>query len=88
MPESLLDNIARALAHVPIRHEGGVPVCLGLAVRLDMASAALSVIRPELDRLRARAAEREPDGSARVLPARFVTDAMARIPDALPDDFA
>lgn len=85
MNESPLDRIARALADVPIRQdENGVNVYLGLAVRLDMASAALSVLRPELDRLRARAEKRE----SAVLPARFVTDAMARIPDTLPDNVA
>ncbi|MFB6813075.1 hypothetical protein ACFCV8_00810 [Streptomyces sp. NPDC056347] len=89
MTETLLDRIARALADVPIRqNDNGVNVYLGLATRLDMASTTLSVIRPELDRLLARAAERETDGSARVLPAKFVTDAMAQIPDALPRDFA
>ncbi|MFG2540631.1 hypothetical protein ACGFU4_35875 [Streptomyces sp. NPDC048511] len=88
MTESLFDRIARALADVPIRQdENGRNVVLGLNTRLDMASAALSVIRPELERLHAKAATRESDGSARVLPARFVTDAMARVPDALPDDF-
>lgn len=89
MSETPLDRIARALADVPIRqNDNGVNVYLGLAIRLELASAALSVIRPELDRLRTHAAERETDGSARVLPAKFVTDAMARIPDALPHDFA
>jgi hypothetical protein len=88
MNESLLDRIARALADVPIRQdENGQNVVLSLNARLDMADAALSVIRPELERLRTREAAREADGSMRVLPARFVTDAMARVPDALPDDF-
>ncbi|MDQ0792033.1 hypothetical protein [Streptomyces sp. B1I3] len=88
MTETLLDRIARALADVPIRQdENGRNVVLGLGVRLDMAGAALAVIRPELECLNAKAATREINGSIRVLPARFVTDAMARVPDVLPDNF-
>lgn len=86
--ETPLDRIARTLSHVPIRHtEDGIPVTLDLAICLDLALAALSVMSPEMDRLRERIAELE-GGTARVLPAKFVTDAMARIPDSLPPDFA
>lgn len=85
--ETPLDRIARALDQVSIGERDGVPVYLGLAYRLEMAEAALSVIRPEMDRLRERITELE-GGTARVLPAKFVTDAMAQIPDALPPDFS
>jgi len=86
--ETPLDRIARTLSHVPIRHtEDGIPVTLDLAICLDLALAALSVVRPEMDRLSERIAELE-GGTVRVLPARFVTDAMAQIPDSLPPDFS
>lgn len=86
--ETLLDRIARTLSHVPIRRtEDGIPVTLDLAICLDLALAVLSVMSPEMDRLRERIAELE-GGTVRVLPAKFVTDAMARIPDSLPPDFA
>lgn len=77
MPESPLDRVARALGDVPIRYEDGVPVHLDLATCLELAAAALAV-------LPAAAQKRV----VRVVPAQFVTDAMARIPDALPPDFA
>ena len=85
--ETPLDRIAHALDQVSIGERDGVPVYLGLAYRLEMAEAALSVVRPEMERLRRRIAELE-GGTVRVLPAKFVTDAMARIPDSLPPDFA
>lgn len=87
--ETPLDRLARALSHVPIRHsEDGTPVTLDLAICLDLALAALSEIRPETERLERRIAELEGGRTVRVLPARFVTDAMARVPDSLPPDFS
>lgn len=89
MNETPLDRIARELSKVPIRHtEEGIPVCLDLALCLEYAYVALTVIRPELDRLHARIAELEGGQPVRILPAKFVTDAMAAIPDELPPDFA
>lgn len=88
MEESLFDRVARAIGNVPIRETDGVKVYLGPPHRGDMASAAISVIRPEMDRLRKRIAELERGQPARVLPAKFVTDAMAQIPDTLPPDFS
>ncbi|MFJ1900484.1 hypothetical protein [Streptomyces sp. NPDC088115] len=87
MTETPLDRVARALADVPIRYDDGVPVVLGLAVRLDMAHAALSALDPELERPRQGITEVAAQ-PGRVLPAKFVTDAMAQIPDSLPRDFA
>ena len=88
MSETLLDRIARAIGRVPIRQtEEGLNVYLGGAVPIEMAAAALSLIQPEMERLRMRIAELE-GGTVRVLPAKFVTDAMAAIPDELPPDFA
>jgi hypothetical protein len=87
--ETPLDRIARELSHVPIRHtEDGIPVTLDLAICLDFALAALSVIRPEMDRLKQRITELDGGRPVRVLPAKFVTDAMNRIPDSLPPDFS
>lgn len=77
MTESHLDRLARAFGSVPIRHENGAPVYLGLATRLELAAAALAVLPPV-------AQERV----VRVMPAKFVTDAMANVPDSLPDNFA
>ncbi|WP_424893263.1 hypothetical protein [Streptomyces sp. XH2] len=87
MNETLLDHVARVLGHVPIDQSDGVNVTLGPSICHEMAYAALAVVQPEIDRLRQRIAELEPDQS-RVLPAKFITDAMAQIPDALPPDFA
>ncbi|MFE5662429.1 hypothetical protein ACFQ7W_00665 [Streptomyces niveus] len=87
--ETPLDRVARALSHVPIRHtEEGLPVTLDLAICLDLALAALSVIHPETDCQKQRIAEPGDNATPRVLPARFITDAMADIPDHLPPDFA
>ncbi|MEU3656446.1 hypothetical protein AB0E67_27295 [Streptomyces sp. NPDC032161] len=87
--ETPLDRIARALSKVPIRHtDDGIPVCLDLAICLEYAHVALSVIRPEMDQMKQRLAELEGSQPVRVLPAKFVTDAMNRIPDSLPPDFA
>lgn len=89
MTETPLDRIARELSKVPIRHtEDGIPVTLGLAICLEYAHVALSVIRPEMDRLKQRITELEGDQPVRVLPAKFITDAMARIPDSLPPDLS
>jgi hypothetical protein len=89
MNESLFDRMARAIGNVPIRqNEEGINVHLGSPAKGALAAAALEVIRPELDRLHARIAELEGDGPTRILPAKFVTDAMAGIPDELPPDFA
>ncbi|MFJ6667453.1 hypothetical protein [Streptomyces sp. NPDC091383] len=87
--ETPLDRTATALSKVPIRHtEDGTPVCLDLAICLDLALAALSAIGPDMDQLRQRITELGGDRTVRVLPAKFVTDAMARIPDSLPRDFS
>lgn len=88
MSETPLDRIARALGPVVIGQRDGVDVTMSLAKRLEIAGVALSVLRPEMDRLRSRIAELDGGRGVRVLPAKFVTDAMARIPDALPPDFA
>lgn len=88
MTETPLDRIARALSPVVIGQHDGVNVTMSLAKRLEIAGIALAVLRPEMDRLRTQSAEPDGGQSIRVLPAKFVTDAMARIPDALPEDFA
>lgn len=88
MPETPLDRIARALGPVVIGKHDGIDVTMSLAKRLEIAGIALSVLRPEMDRLRAGTAELDGGQSALVLPAKFVTDAMAQIPDSLPPDFA
>lgn len=88
MTETPLDRIARALGPVVVSQRDGVDVVMSLSKRLEIAHIALSVLRPEMDRLRSRGAEPNGVQSGRVLPARFVTDAMAGIPDTLPPDFA
>ncbi|MFJ6608130.1 hypothetical protein [Streptomyces lydicus] len=88
MDETPLDRIARALSDVPIRHEDGIPVTLGLASCIEMAAVALSAMRPEMERLRQRIAELEGGRPVVVLPAKFITDAMTNVPDELPPDFA
>lgn len=89
MNESLFDRTARAIGNVPIRQtEDGINVYPGPPMRGALAAAALEAIRPELDRLRARIVELEGGKPTRVLPAKFVTDAMAAIPDELPPDFS
>ncbi|MGZ0231162.1 hypothetical protein [Streptomyces sp. CPS1] len=89
MTETLLDRIARVLGNVPIRHtDDGLPVYLGLSVRLELANAALAEIRLDMDRLRQQTTDLGGGQPARVLPAKFITDAMARIPDSLPPDFS
>ncbi|NWF25279.1 hypothetical protein HW130_03200 [Streptomyces sp. PKU-EA00015] len=89
MHESLFDRTARAIGNVPIRQtDDGINVHLGPPMRGALAAAALEAIRPELDRLHARIAELQGGQPTRVLPAKFITDAMAAIPDELPPDFA
>jgi hypothetical protein len=76
------------MGRVPLRHtDDGIPVCAGWPLAGELASAALAVIQPELDRLRRRVDELE-SSTRVVLPAKFVTDAMNQIPDSLPPDFS
>lgn len=86
MDETPLDRIARALGDVPIRQDNGVNVYLGLALRIKMAHVALSVLKPENGP--APETHRRRGQPTRVLPAKFVTEAMAGIPDALPPDLS
>ncbi|MFJ2202465.1 hypothetical protein [Streptomyces violaceusniger] len=88
MEESLFDRTTRAMGSVPLRYtDDGIPVHAGWPLNGELAEAALAVVRPELERLRKRVAELEGSRPQTVLPAKFVTDAMNRIPDSLPPDF-
>ncbi|MER6850595.1 hypothetical protein AB0A81_32240 [Streptomyces flaveolus] len=55
--------------------------------RIELAHVALTELKPGMDKLRQRIRDLEGGQPPRVLPAKFVTDAMADIPDELPPDF-